>query len=152
MNRPQAVKPSIRFWVLFLASVSTIAVAGMAWYFLELGSGGEHRQIEWSLPSANGDLVAHVLSVSRGGATVGASWEVVVVRAGTTLSLESTEEEWIWRAYRIRPDHLRWVDSTTLEVPIDVSYETYRDSVRTRVVDGISAVTVWTHESKEPRQ
>ncbi|HRS17821.1 MAG TPA: hypothetical protein P5234_16405 [Thermoanaerobaculaceae bacterium] len=152
MNQPQAVKPSIRFWMLLLVSTSTIAVVGIAWYFLELGGGAEHRRIEWTLPSANGDLVAHVLSVSSGGATVGASWEVVVVRVGTTLRLESSEEQWIWKAYRIRPDHLRWVDSTTLEVPLDGSYGTYRDSVRTRVVDGIGTVTVWTHERKEPRR
>lgn len=150
MSETKNAKMSLGSCLLVVGGVTGAVLLVLVLLIFHWFTGPEHRQLERSVPSPDGGRVAHVLAVSAGGATVGFSWLIVVEEAGRAPRLERAKRSWIWRSYSIPPDRLHWRDAATIVVPVDMSYEVYKSSVKTRVRGGVSALTVWTREPDPP--
>lgn len=150
MSETKNAKLSLGSCLLVAGGVAAAVLAVLVLLVFHWFTGPEHRQVEWSVPSPDGRRVAHVLAVSAGNATVGVSWLIVVAEAGREPRLDQANRNWIWKSYDIPPDRLHWRDATTIVVPVDMSYEVHKSSVKTRVRGGVSALTVWTREP-EPK-
>jgi hypothetical protein len=85
---------------------------------------------------------AYALEVDyHGNATVGFSYEVVVLPGGARIDLQHLSDP-VWSAYSTYPERLRWLDEQTVAVEVDRS-DVHVSSITTHSVDGVSASVIF---------
>jgi hypothetical protein len=99
-------------------------------------------QILQSAVSPLGTRRAYSLLVDHhGGATVGFSYEVVVLPIQAKINLQRLPDP-VWSAYSTYPDRLSWLDERTVAVEVKQS-DGHLSSIETHSVNGVSASVIF---------
>ncbi len=120
-----------RVALLIGASALLVGVYLSARYFLFLVGGPEIGEpLGPIVVSPDGKRVAQMIQTSRGGATVGFFYEVVV--GPTERDMERAQRnEWVWRSYGLPPDEVRWLGANVLLVRVDPTNRAYFKFIET---------------------
>ncbi len=126
------------FWFVAVVCVLAVGYGGCRlledWLF-----GPERRECQAEVASPEGHLVAHLYEDI--GATLSSSVFEVCISPSAEGETCGEVSDWVWRATRIEPERIEWLDEKTLRVIIDRSYKDDFPTMRTRKRHGVSVIT-----------
>lgn len=121
-------------WIPGLAvAFVLLIVAYVGWRGLRsLVIGAPVRSVMHTVESPNRRFVAYAVAVAQGGATVGYSYEVIVLPLREPLLLDRNHP-WIWHSYRMPPTTISWRGDSEIHVRVErANFDRYRELLRTR--------------------